>query len=83
MIVSTSFKPGQACSIVQSHSITGNVHDAVSDLHGHYASAKNLTLLHTEFQMEVSTIRPILAVHTNFYKIPMKSTKMWKILRSL
>ena len=56
-VFNTVIKAGQARTIVQRHSITGNAHDVVLDLHSHYASAGNLTLLQTEFQMELSTMR--------------------------
>jgi hypothetical protein len=50
-------KAGQALTIVLRHSINGNAHDVVLNLHSHYSSAGNLTLLQTEFQMELSTMR--------------------------
>ena len=52
VIFNTVIKAGQARTIVQSHSINGNAHDVVLDLHSHYASGGNLTFLQTEFQME-------------------------------
>jgi hypothetical protein len=56
-VFNTNIKAGQARTIVQHHSINGNAHDVVLDLHSHYASAGNLTLLQTEFQMELLTMR--------------------------
>jgi hypothetical protein len=56
-VFNTVIKAGQARTIVQRHSINGNAHDVVLDLHSHYASAGNLTLLQTEFQIELSTMR--------------------------
>jgi hypothetical protein len=50
-------KAGQAHTIVQHHSINGNAHDFVLDLHSHYASAGNLMLLQTEFQLQFSSMR--------------------------
>jgi hypothetical protein len=53
----TIIKAAQGSTIVQRHSINGNAQDDVLDLHSHYASAGNLTLLQTEFQIELSTMR--------------------------
>ena len=56
-VFNTVIHAGQSHTIVQRHSITEKAHDVVLDLHSHYASAGNLTLLPTELQIELSTIR--------------------------
>jgi hypothetical protein len=56
-VFNSVIKADQERTIVQCHYITGNAHDVVIDLYNHYASAVNMTLLQTEFQMGLSRMR--------------------------
>ena len=56
-MLNTSVSGGQAHTIIRRYADSGNIWEAIDEMHKHYASKGNITALQAQFHWELATMR--------------------------